>query len=198
MRSSWDAPKALQWQPPEADKRAFGAAVLFQRNIVVGALKSSGTSPNFLITLASLKSPVAGSPARLHRQRTSGTSLTSRDLVTSALPRATDIRLRVLCRYCGRTVENRADKTPDAALSRFAPKVLHRCGYATSYTGAIIAKLRLTAEVAASYAVNQARSEAKSGWLYDDRPIVFLPIANRTSQYRCRLLSTRFGRGRPQ
>jgi hypothetical protein len=29
------------------------------------ALKSSGTSPNFLITLASLKSPVAGSPVRL-------------------------------------------------------------------------------------------------------------------------------------
>ena len=28
-------------------------------------LKSSGTSPNFLITLASLKSPVAGSPVRL-------------------------------------------------------------------------------------------------------------------------------------
>jgi len=28
------------------------------------ALKSSGTSPNFLITLASLKSPVAGSPVR--------------------------------------------------------------------------------------------------------------------------------------
>jgi hypothetical protein len=63
MRSSWDAPKVLQWQPPEADKRAFGAAVLFQRNIVVGALKSSGTSPNFLITLASLKSPVAGATA---------------------------------------------------------------------------------------------------------------------------------------
>jgi hypothetical protein len=30
------------------------------------ALKSFGTSPNFLITLASLKSPVAGSPARLN------------------------------------------------------------------------------------------------------------------------------------
>jgi hypothetical protein len=30
------------------------------------ALKSSGTSPNFLITLASLKSPVAGSPVRLN------------------------------------------------------------------------------------------------------------------------------------
>jgi hypothetical protein len=29
-------------------------------------LKSSDTSPNFLITLASLKSPVAGSPARLN------------------------------------------------------------------------------------------------------------------------------------
>jgi hypothetical protein len=29
------------------------------------ALKSSGTSPNLLITLASLKSPVAGSPVRL-------------------------------------------------------------------------------------------------------------------------------------
>jgi hypothetical protein len=29
------------------------------------ALKSSGTSPNFLTTLASLKSPVAGSPVRL-------------------------------------------------------------------------------------------------------------------------------------
>jgi hypothetical protein len=29
------------------------------------ALKSFGTSPNFLITLASLKSPVAGSPVRL-------------------------------------------------------------------------------------------------------------------------------------
>jgi hypothetical protein len=29
-------------------------------------LKSSGTSPNFLITLASLKSPVAGSPVRLN------------------------------------------------------------------------------------------------------------------------------------
>src|SRR5947207_15078444 len=29
------------------------------------ALTSSGTSPNFLITLASLKSPVAGSPVRL-------------------------------------------------------------------------------------------------------------------------------------
>src|SRR5438445_10100803 len=29
------------------------------------ALKSSGTSPNFLITLASPKSPVAGSPVRL-------------------------------------------------------------------------------------------------------------------------------------
>src|ERR1700722_5337971 len=30
------------------------------------AFKSSGTSPNFLITLASLKSPVAGSPVRLN------------------------------------------------------------------------------------------------------------------------------------
>jgi hypothetical protein len=29
-------------------------------------LKSSGTSPNFLIPLASLKSPVAGSPVRLN------------------------------------------------------------------------------------------------------------------------------------
>jgi hypothetical protein len=29
-------------------------------------LRSSGTSPNFLITLASLKSPVAGSPVRLN------------------------------------------------------------------------------------------------------------------------------------
>jgi hypothetical protein len=29
-------------------------------------LKSSGTSPNFLITVASLKSPVAGSPVRLN------------------------------------------------------------------------------------------------------------------------------------
>ena len=29
------------------------------------ALRSSGTSPNFLMTLASLKSPVAGSPVRL-------------------------------------------------------------------------------------------------------------------------------------
>jgi hypothetical protein len=29
------------------------------------ALKSSGTSPNFLISLASLKSPVEGSPLRL-------------------------------------------------------------------------------------------------------------------------------------
>jgi hypothetical protein len=28
--------------------------------------RSSGTSPNFLITLASLKSPVAGSPVRLN------------------------------------------------------------------------------------------------------------------------------------
>jgi hypothetical protein len=33
---------------------------------VHSALKSSGTSPNFLITLASLKSPVAGSPERLN------------------------------------------------------------------------------------------------------------------------------------
>src|SRR6266567_9640944 len=30
------------------------------------ALRSSGTSPNFLITLASLKTPVAGSPVRLN------------------------------------------------------------------------------------------------------------------------------------
>jgi hypothetical protein len=30
------------------------------------ALKSSGTSPNFLITWASLKSPFAGSPVRLY------------------------------------------------------------------------------------------------------------------------------------
>ena len=30
------------------------------------ALRSAGTSPNFLITLASLKSPVAGSPVRLN------------------------------------------------------------------------------------------------------------------------------------
>ena len=32
-------------------------------------LKSSGTSPNFLITFASLKSPVAGSPVRLKSER---------------------------------------------------------------------------------------------------------------------------------
>jgi hypothetical protein len=30
------------------------------------ALRSSGTSPNFLITSASLKTPVAGSPVRLN------------------------------------------------------------------------------------------------------------------------------------
>jgi hypothetical protein len=40
----------------------------FVANVVEvhSALKSSGTSPNFLITVASLKSPVAGSPERLN------------------------------------------------------------------------------------------------------------------------------------
>jgi hypothetical protein len=49
------APTNLQVQPDLSAGELKGHSVL----------KSSGTSPNFLITLASLKSPVAGSPVRL-------------------------------------------------------------------------------------------------------------------------------------
>jgi hypothetical protein len=45
-----------------AHARDFVANVVEVHN----APKSSGTSPNFLITLASLKSPVAGLPVRLN------------------------------------------------------------------------------------------------------------------------------------
>jgi hypothetical protein len=43
-------------------------------------LKSSGTSPNFLITLASLKSPVAGSPVRLKATAPTWSSLRDKRL----------------------------------------------------------------------------------------------------------------------
>jgi hypothetical protein len=46
----------------QAHSVEFGLYIFERHN----PLKSSNTSPNFLITLASLKSPVAGSPVRLN------------------------------------------------------------------------------------------------------------------------------------
>jgi hypothetical protein len=42
-----------------------GRRVIPYNAVRYNVLKSSGTLPNFLITVASLKSPVAGSPVRL-------------------------------------------------------------------------------------------------------------------------------------
>jgi hypothetical protein len=56
------------------------------------ALKSSGTSPNFLITLASLKLPVAGSPVRLNATAPTWPSL--RDNASARITTATGLGVR--------------------------------------------------------------------------------------------------------
>ena len=59
-------PQTISRSSPSEVEPLFYIARNIDHHSPHSVLKSSGTSPNFLTTLASLKSPVAGSPVRLY------------------------------------------------------------------------------------------------------------------------------------